>query len=322
MIGSTLMNDVMQLYPSIDPYKIDNLDVSGNHCLYIEQSGNPKGIPVIFLHGGPGAGTDAIYRRFFNPDIYRIILFDQRGSGKSTPYGDVGNNTTQDLIEDIKAILLKLNIKKTIIYGGSWGSTLGLLFAESYPELVSALVLRGIFLCRLSDIKWFYQHGAHEIFPDYWGEFIADIPLSEREDILTAFHKRIHSKDKKISSLFCQKWAEWEGKSSSLLPSNNIINQFSQCSESLSKIETHYFINNCFIDENEILININKIQDIKCEIVHGRYDIVCPFKQAFDLHNVYPASNLNIIDNAGHSLLEPGIQNKILEIFDKPNELT
>jgi len=315
------MDNVIQLFPSIDSYKILNVNVSSNHCLYVEQSGNPKGIPVIFLHGGPGAGTSAIYRRFFNPNIYRIILFDQRGCGKSSPYGSINNNTTQDLINDIKVILLKLNIKKTIIYGGSWGSTLALLFAESYPELVSSLVLRGIFLCRLSDIKWFYQHGAHEIFPDYWEKFIADVPQNEREDILKAFHKRIHGKNKNISSQFCQKWAEWEGKSSSLLPSKNIIDQFSQCSESLSKIETHYFINNCFIDENQILININKIKDIKCEIVHGRYDIVCPFKQAFDLHKVYPASNLNIIDNAGHSLLEPGIKNKILEIFSKPNEL-
>lgn len=311
----------MQLFPEIKPYSVENLDVTYGHSLYIEQSGNHKGIPVMFLHGGPGAGTNAIYRRFFNPDIYRIILFDQRGCGRSSPYGSIEENTTENLIEDIKCILDKLNIQKTIVYGGSWGSTLGLLFAQSYPDLVSSLVLRGIFLCRSSDIKWFYQHGAHEIFPDYWENFIAAVPVNEKDNILEAFHKRIHGEDKNQSILFCQKWAEWEGKSSSLLPSRQVVEQFSQCSESLSKIETHYFINNCFIKENQILLDIDKIKNIKCEIVHGRYDIVCPFRQAHDLHNAYRTSNLNIIDDAGHSLLEPGITDKILEIFSKPNDL-
>ncbi len=311
----------MNLFPEITEYKNEYLSVDITHELYIEQSGNPNGIPVIFLHGGPGAGANYLYRRFFNPEVYRIILFDQRGSGKSKPYAGIINNTTQDLIDDIKKIIIHLNIKKSIIYGGSWGSTLGLLFAEKYPELVHSLVLRGIFLCREDDINWFYQKGAHEIYPDYWDTFISDIPTGERNNILAAFHNRINGKDKNISLNACKKWAEWEGKCSTLLPSKNVVDNFSDCSESLSKIETHYFMNNCFIEENQILNNIDKILNIKCHIIHGRFDIVCPFKQAYDLHRVYKGSNINIIDDAGHSLLEAGITNKVLEIFSNPNEL-
>ena len=248
-------------------------------------------------------------------------MFDQRGSGKSKPYASIINNTTQDLIDDIKKIIIHLSIKKSIIYGGSWGSTLGLLFAEKYPELVHSLVLRGIFLCREDDINWFYQKGAHEIYPDYWDTFISDIPTGERNNILAAFHNRIHGKDKNISLNSCKKWAEWEGKCSTLLPSKNVVDNFSDCSESLSKIETHYFMNNCFIEENQILNNIGKILNIKCHIIHGRFDIVCPFKQAYDLYQVYKGSNINIIDDAGHSLLEAGITNKVLKIFSNPNEL-
>lgn len=311
----------MNLFPEIKEFKSEYLAVDDIHHLYLEQSGNPKGIPVIFLHGGPGAGTTKIYRRFFNPQTYRIILFDQRGSGKSRPYASIVDNTTQDLIEDIKKILNHLSINQAIIYGGSWGSTLGLLFAEKYPNLVFSLVLRGIFLCRKLDISWFYQKGADEVYPDYWDEFVSDIPHNERSNILEAFYKRIHGSNQEESLGLCTKWAEWEGRCSTLLPSKNVINNFSDCSESLSKIETHYFYNHCFIEENQILKNIANIIDKKCHIIHGRYDIVCPIKQAYDLHQVYSGSKLNIISDAGHSLLEPGITNKILDIFSKPNAL-
>lgn len=311
----------MSLFPKIKEFKTEYLSVDETHQLYIEQSGNPKGIPVIFLHGGPGAGTGEIYRRFFNPEVYRIILFDQRGSGKSIPFASIINNTSQDLIEDIKKILNHLKIKKTIVYGGSWGSTLGLLFAQKYPDLVFSLVLRGIFLCRDLDINWFYQKGADEIYPDYWDNFISNIPHSERDNILKAFYNRIHGSNQKESLFFCKKWAEWEGMCSTLLPSKNVINNFSDCSESLSKIETHYFFNHCFIEENQILKNINNILDIKCHIIHGRYDIVCPLNQAYDLHEVYIGSTLNIINDAGHSLLETGITNKVIEIFSDPDAL-
>ena len=311
----------MKIYPEVKPYESFMMKVDAIHNLYVEVSGNPQGIPVLFLHGGPGAGISPLYRRYFNPSIYKIILFDQRGAGKSTPYGSIENNTSEDLIQDIKKILDKLNVTKTIIYGGSWGSTLALLFSESYPDLVHSLVLRGIFLCRKDDIQWFYQKGADSIFPEFWEEFIEGIADSEKNNILETFYKKIHSNNDETSHQFCRKWALWEGRCSSLLPAQDVVKQFADCAISLSKIETHYFFNDCFIKENQILQNINKIQNIKSYIVHGRYDIVCPFKQALDLHKEHKASEIFIVNNAGHSLLEPGITNKILEIFNSPNEL-
>ena len=272
---------------------------------------------MLFLHGGPGAGSSEIYRRYFNPKKYKIIIFDQRGCGKSTPFGACENNTSEQLINDIKLILHHLNVQEVVIYGGSWGSTLALLYSEKYPESVKTLVLRGIFLCRKSDIQWFYQKGADSIFPEYWRDFLKDIPSSEKNDILTAFHNRIHSQNRQVSNQFCKQWSIWEGNCSSLRPNSKVVEQFDKCAISLAKIETHFFKNNCFIKENQIIENINKIRHIRCFIVHGRYDIVCPINQAVDLHNNYDNSELNIIDDAGHSLLEPGITKKILEIFEE-----
>jgi len=311
----------MKIYPEIEPYESFMMKVDTIHSLYVEVSGNPKGIPVLFLHGGPGAGTSSLYRRYFNPSIYKIILFDQRGSGKSIPYGCIENNTSEDLIQDIKKLLDKLHITQTIIYGGSWGSTLALLFSESYPSLVHSLILRGIFLCRKDDIQWFYQKGADSIFPEFWEDFIEGISGDEKNNILETFYKKIHLGDDKTSYQFCHKWALWEGRCSSLLPTQDVVKQFADCAISLSKIETHYFFNDCFIKENQILENINKIQNVKSYIVHGRYDIVCPVKQALDLHKEHKTSKIYLIDDAGHSLLEPSITNKILEIFNSPNEL-
>tara|TARA_Y100000816_G_C26015896_1_gene531279 strand:- start:358 stop:1110 length:753 start_codon:yes stop_codon:yes gene_type:complete len=247
-------------------------------------------------------------------------VYDQRGCGKSTPYGVCENNTTQDLISDIKFILSKLNIEKVNIYGGSWGSTLALLFAETYPHLVNSLVLRGIFLCRKKDIEWFYQRGANSIYPDYWKEFILGLDKKEKECILNSFYTKIHSNDPEIASRFCRQWSIWEGRSSTLKPSKTVVDAFDDCSVSLAKIETHFFYNNCFIEENQIIKNINSIKTIPCHIIHGRYDIVCPFDQAFDLHLAYESSVIHEIREAGHSLLEEGITNKILEIYDKDEE--
>ena len=305
----------MKLYDEIQPYSEFFLNVSDKHSLYVELSGNPDGIPLVFLHGGPGAGVSPLYRRYFDPKIYKIILFDQRGSGKSTPYASCDNNTSQDLIEDIKSLLDHLDISRTIIYGGSWGSTLALLYAQKHPDTVSSLVLRGIFLCRKNDIKWFYQSGADSIFPEYWREFIDGIPDSEKSNLLDAFYKRIHGGDDNVSEKFCKQWSIWEGKCSSLFLSNNVVNQFDQCSTALAKIESHYFYNDCFIEENQIIKNINKLHKIKCHIIHGRYDIVCPINQAYDLHNHYSNSQLHVINDAGHSLLETGISEKVFEIF-------
>ena len=307
----------MNLFNPIKPFLDFSLDVGDGHSLYVEVSGNENGIPVLFLHGGPGAGSSEIYRRYFNPKKYKIIIFDQRGCGKSTPFGACENNTSEQLINDIKLILHHLNVQEVVIYGGSWGSTLALLYSEKYPESVKTLVLRGIFLCRKSDIQWFYQKGADSIFPEYWRDFLKDIPSSEKNDILTAFHNRIHSQNRQVSNQFCKQWSIWEGNCSSLRPNSKVVEQFDKCAISLAEIETHFFKNNCFIKENQIIENINKIRHIRCFIVHGRYDIVCPINQAVDLHNNYDNSELNIIDDAGHSLLEPGITKKILEIFEE-----
>ena len=292
------------------------LKVNDNHVINVEEYGNKNGIPMLFLHGGPGAGVSPVFQKYFNPNKYRLIMFDQRGCGKSIPYGEVTENTTQNLIQDINLILGYFNIDKTHIYGGSWGSTLALLYAEAHPEKVLSLILRGVFLCRKDDINWFYQNGASEIYPQYWENYISIVDQSKRENILSAYHEMIFSSDETISNRACKEWSLWEGKSSCLIPCNNVINSFDECAVSLARIESHFFMNNCFIRENQILEDIKKIKDIPCIIVHGQYDIVCPIRQAYDLHKVYDNSELIIAKDAGHSLLEPSISKEILNIFD------
>jgi len=292
------------------------LKVNDNHVINVEEYGNKNGIPMLFLHGGPGAGVSPVFQKYFNPNKYRLIMFDQRGCGKSIPYGEVTENTTQNLIQDINLILGYFNIDKTHIYGGSWGSTLALLYAEAHPEKVISLILRGVFLCRKDDINWFYQNGASEIYPQYWENYISIVDQSKRENILSAYHEMIFSSDETISNRACKEWSLWEGKSSCLIPCNNVINSFDECAVSLARIESHFFMNNCFIRENQILEDIKKIKDIPCIIVHGQYDIVCPIRQAHDLHKVYDNSELIIAKDAGHSLLEPSISKEILNIFD------
>lgn len=307
----------MNFYKVTGPLNTHRLQVSDLHEIYIEEYGNTDGIPMLFLHGGPGAGISPIYQKYFDPKKYHLIMFDQRGSGKSKPYAETRENTTDDLINDINLILDYFSFDKTNIYGGSWGSTLALLYAESNPTRVSSLTLRGVFLCREDDISWFYQHGASEIYPHYWENYISIVDKSKRDNILAAYHEMIHSPEEKISMAACKEWSLWEGRSSSLLPSQDVINAFDECSTSIAKIESHYFINNCFIEENQILKNINTIKDIPCWIVHGQYDVVCPIRQAYDLHMLYPNSNLIIARDAGHSVLEKSISKELVKIFDE-----
>ena len=301
------------------PFNTEYLKVDDIHEIYIEEYGSREGIPIVFLHGGPGAGTSPMYQKYFDPNKFHLIMFDQRGCGKSKPYGEVVENTTQNLISDINSILDLLNINKAHIYGGSWGSTLALLYAEHNPEKILSLVLRGVFLCRKNDIQWFYQHGASEIYPHYWENYISIVDPSQRNDILSAYHDMIFSNDKNLSLKACKEWSLWEGKSSCLIPSEVVINSFDECSISLAKIESHYFINNCFIEENQIINNIHKILDIPCTIVHGQFDVVCPIRQAYDLNQAYPKSNLIIAPDSGHSLLEPSISKEILKKLNDIN---
>jgi len=297
-------------FPEIEPYRTFRLKVSDLHELYVEECGNPKGQPVVFLHGGPGAGLSKYHRRFFDPAHYRIVLFDQRGAGQSTPHAELRENTTWDLVEDIEKIRKNLDIKKWMVFGGSWGSTLALAYAQTYPEMVTSLVLRGIFLCRPEELNWFYQKGCDLIFPDLWEDYVRPIPVSERADMIKAYYQRLTSPDEKTRVEAARAWSGWEGSTIKLIPDPKTIETFSEdkMSTAIARIECHYFMNNSFFTEEDQLVkNVAKIRSIPTVIVHGRYDVVCPAKNAWDLHLAWPEAKLEIIGDAGHAADEPGI---------------
>lgn len=301
---------MLTLYPPIKPYAEHRLDVDDVHSIYVEECGNPHGIPVVFLHGGPGLGCDSDCRRFFDPERYRIILFDQRGAGRSTPFAELSSNTTQDLVADMEAIRTALDIDKWVLFGGSWGATLALVYAETYPAKVSGMILRGIFLCRQAEFDWFYKEGgASRVFPDYWDEFVGHLPKAERNNVIAAFHKRLHGDDDVARMSAAKTWSRWESMCSTLQPSRVVKEKFSRphTAVSLAKIECHYFMNHAFIEENAILENASRLKNIPGIIVHGRYDAICPVDNAYALHNAWPESELYIVRNAGHSAMEPAI---------------
>ncbi len=303
-----------KLYPEIEPYRESQLKVSDLHTLWIEECGNPQGIPVVFLHGGPGAACEPFQRRFFDPDKYRIVLFDQRGCGRSTPHAELRENTTQHLVADIETIREYLNIEKWLVFGGSWGSTLALVYAETYPENVTGLVLRGIFLCRPRDIEWFYQDGACSIYPDLWQDYIKVIDPNERDNLVNAFYKRLTSEDKQTRLQAARAWSVWEGNTSNLITKPSVLNHFSDehTALSLARIECHYFINDSFLDNNQLLANANKLENIPGVIVHGRYDIVCPVEQAYALHQAWPTAEFIIAPTSGHSATEDEIVDELV----------
>lgn len=296
------------LFPEIKPYKRHQLKVSEIHELYVDEAGNPDGLPVLFVHGGPGSACDASSRRFYDPSNYRIITFDQRGCGLSTPHSSLEENTTEDLIEDIEKIRQYLAVEQFVLFGGSWGSTLSLLYAQKYPQHVHAMVLRGIFLCRQVDLDWLYRDGANRIFPDSWDEFQRAIPEAERGDLVEAYYNRLTGEDELARMAAAKAWSAWEGNCSKLRPSAEAMAKFTKPHNAmaLSRIETHYFMNKGFIEENQILRNMDAIKDIPGTIVHGRYDMVCPLDNAYLLHHHWPASELHIVRDAGHSASEPG----------------
>jgi proline iminopeptidase len=309
-----------EFFPEIEPYKTHRLKVSDIHELYIEEAGNPSGQPVVFLHGGPGAGLSDKYRRFFDPNHYRVILFDQRGSGKSTPHASLEKNTTWDLVEDIEKIRKFFSISRWLVFGGSWGSTLGLAYAEAHPQVVTGLILRGIFLCRPEEIDWFYQEGCDLIFPDLWEEFVSVIPPEERHEMIAAYYRRLTSPDPAISVPAARAWSMWEGSTVHLLPNKETLDEFEEehMAVSLARIECHYFINNCwFTEEDQLVRNAHKLRHIPAVIVHGRYDVVCPVKNAWDLHKAWPEADLKIIPDAGHAADEPGNLNALIEATEK-----
>ncbi len=311
--------NLRNFYPEIPAYKTEFLKVSELHTIYVEQSGNPQGRPVIFLHGGPGGGTNPDYRRFFDPQHYRIVMFDQRGCGQSAPSAELKENTTWDLVSDIEKIRNHLEIQDWIVFGGSWGSTLALAYAETYPDQVKGLILRGIFLCRTSEISWFYQEGASQIFPDQWERYFDFIPADERHDFVTAYYKRLTSNDEEMRLEAARIWSQWEASTSKLFVDPNLINSFEDPTHALqfARIECHYFMNNAFFKtKNFLLENISKISKIPGVIIQGRYDVVCPAKSAWELHRAWSNSKLYIVADAGHSALEPGIKSKLIEMTD------
>ena len=307
-------------YLPIEPYNTFFLNVSSIHTIFVEESGNPDGKPVIFLHGGPGGGIEPIYRQYFNPKVWRIIIFDQRGCGQSIPHAELKENTTWYLLNDIELIRKYLKIKKWVVFGGSWGSTLGLVYAIKYPQFCKALILRGIFLLRKIEIDWFYQEGCSYIYPDTWEDYIHIIPKNERGNLLKAYYKRLISNNKNIRIKAAWAWSKWETSTSRLVQSNKSLHHFNneKAAEAFARIECHYFINKGFFDSDGwILKNVNSINHIPNIIIQGRYDVVCPMKSAWDLHKAWKNSNLNIINQAGHSMLEEKIQNKLIEYTDK-----
>ena len=305
---------MLNLYPDIEPYARHRLAVDEPHELYLEESGNPDGIPVLVVHGGPGGGCEDYHRRFFDAERFRIILMDQRGAGRSTPLAELEGNSTDTLVQDMETIRQFLGIDRWLLFGGSWGSTLSLVYAEAYPERVLGLVLRGIFLCRPRDIQWFYQEGASRVFPDYWQDFLAPIPEDERHDMVTAYYRRLTSANELEQIQAAKAWSIWEGRCATLHPNPKVVEHFGHphVAIALARIECHYFMNNAFLEPDQIMRDAGRLADIPGVIVHGRYDMVCPLDNALALHRAWPEAELHIIRDAGHSASEPAIVDALL----------
>jgi proline iminopeptidase len=307
-----------QLFPEIDPHESGFLDLDGHHKMYWEISGNPKGVPVVFLHGGPGAGSSPAHRRFFDPEYYRIIIFDQRGSGRSIPFAEIENNTTQHLVADMEKLRKHLKINKWLMLGGSWGSALALAYGIEYPLRISGFILRGVFLCRDRELDWFLK-GIATIFPEAWRQFTHFLPFDERQDVLSSFHKRLTNKDSSIHSPAARAWASYEGACSTLLPNSRITagSVSGRTALALARIEAHYFVNRMFLPDNYFFDHLEKIRNIPAIIIQGRYDMVCPITTADALHRSWPECKYHVISDAGHSAMEPSIRSALVASTEK-----
>lgn len=308
------------LYPVIEPYTQGNLPVSELHTLYYEEVGNPHGKPAVFLHGGPGGGIDPVYRQYFDPKEWRLILFDQRGCGQSTPHAELRENTTWNLVNDIEALRQHLGIDAWVVFGGSWGSTLALAYSQTHPNACKGLILRGIFMLRPQELNWFYQEGTSNIFPDAWEGYLQPIPMEERHDLINAYYRRLTSDDPNIQLAAAKAWSVWEATTSKLIPDPELQEK---CGEdtfatAFARIECHYFVNKGFLEtEDQLLRGCDRIQHLPTVIVQGRYDVVCPVASAWELHQHLPKSELRIIPDAGHSITEPGIRSALIEATDR-----
>lgn len=307
------------LYPPLEPFETGRLQVSELHNLYWERSGNPHGLPVLVVHGGPGGGVWPYYRQFFNPKRYHVIMFDQRGCGKSTPHAELKENDTWKLVGDIEELRKRVGIERWAVFGGSWGSTLGLTYAETHPQRVTALFLRGIFMCRRSELLWFYQDGASHIFPDAFEPYLDHIPETERGDMMSAYYRRLTSSDISVRRAAALQWTKWEKSTSKLIPDPDFIAKAGDVdyAAAFARIECHYFVNNVFLSDDYILKNAYRLCNIPTVIVQGRYDVVCPARSAWDLKKVMPHAKLVIVPDAGHSLGELGIARELVRATDK-----
>jgi proline iminopeptidase len=309
-----------ELYPPRQPYNEGKLKVSDLHTIHFEESGNPEGKPIVLLHGGPGGGCPPFYRQYFDPEKWRLVMFDQRGCGQSKPHAELQENTTWDLVNDIEKLREYLNIHQWVVFGGSWGSTLSLAYSQTHPDRCKGLILRGIFMLRQKEIRWFYQEEASYIFPDAWEEYVKPIPINERDDLLTAYYQRLTSPDAQIRLEAARAWSIWEASTSRLFPDLDLKQRFGidAFAEAFARIECHYFINKGFIDpEDKLLLNIDRIRKIPAVIVQGRYDIVCPMMSAWELHRAWPEAEFIVVADAGHSMSEPGIRTCLMEATDK-----
>jgi proline iminopeptidase len=298
---------VRELYPAVEPTRSGHLRVSALHEIYWEECGSAVGTPVVFVHGGPGGGMAPDDRRYFDPAAYRIVLFDQRGSGRSTPHASLVENTTWDLVSDMERLRRHLGVDRWVVFGGSWGSTLSLAYAERHPERVRALVLRGIFLLRPHEIRWFYQEGASFIFPDAWEDFLAPIPSAERDDLVAAYHRRLTGDDPAELAAAAKAWSVWEARTSKLRPDQKLVERFGAdtTADAFARIECHYFVNHGFFaTPDELLDGVDRIRHIPARIVQGRYDVVCPMTTAWDLHRRWPEAGFEVVPDAGHSATE------------------
>lgn len=311
-----------ELFPEIEPYEKGYLAVGGPHQIYWEQCGNPNGVPVVFLHGGPGAGASPTHRRFFDPAHYRIVIFDQRGAGRSKPLGDLTDNTTGHLIADIEMLRQKLGIERWMVFGGSWGSTLALAYAEAHPQRVRALILRGIFLCRKSEIDWFL-YGMRTFAPEAWRSFVEHLPEPERGDLLASYYRRLTDPDPNVHMPAARRWSVYEGTCCTLLPSPETVESFGRDTTALglARMEAHYFIHSIFLPENALLENVGRIRRIPGFIVQGRYDLVCPIETADELHRAWPEAEYVVVPDAGHSALEPGIRAQLVAAMERFKKL-
>ena len=307
-------------YPELQPFNRGRLQVSALHEIYFEECGNPAGKPAVVLHGGPGGGISPFLRQMHDPRAYRIVLFDQRGCGESTPHAELTENTTWDLVGDIEQLRQHLGIARWQVVGGSWGSTLALAYAQTHPGRVTELILRGIFTLRSSEIQWFYQHGASELFPEAWETFLAPIPKAERQDLLTAYHRRLTGRDTEEQRRCARAWSQWEGATLSLLPDEKRLRDFGaeRFAIAFARIECHYFMNKGFFaQDGQLLANASRLRSIPGIIIQGRYDVVTPAVSAWDLHKAWPEADFIMVPDAGHTAAEPGITDALVRATDR-----